>query len=160
MTESFTRTPRPFDTIFLGGLTAGALDAIDGVIAFGFKGLNPIQVLQYIASGALGPGAFGGGLATAAIGAGFHFFIAFVAAAVYFAVSRKMTALYQEPFIWGPVYGAAIYFFMNFLVLPLSAVAKGPFSLPLFVNGVVGHAIFVGLPIAWFALRSARLRKE
>jgi len=32
--------------IVWGGLIAGVLDAIDGVIAFGFKGLNPIQVLQ------------------------------------------------------------------------------------------------------------------
>ena len=39
--------------IFLGGLIAGTLDAVDGVIAFGTQGLNPIQVLQYIASGAL-----------------------------------------------------------------------------------------------------------
>lgn len=53
--------------ILLGGLVAGVLDAVDGVIAFGTQGLNPIQVLQYIASGALGKSAFGGGLATAAI---------------------------------------------------------------------------------------------
>jgi len=44
---------------------------------------------------------------------------------------------------------------MNFLVLPLSAVPKSPFSLPLFLNGVFGYAIFVALPIAWFARRSA-----
>ena len=39
--------------IFRGGLVAGILDAVDGVIAYGTQGLNPIQVLQYIASGAL-----------------------------------------------------------------------------------------------------------
>ena len=39
--------------IFWGGLVAGTLDAVDGVIAYGTQGLNPIQVLQYIASGAL-----------------------------------------------------------------------------------------------------------
>jgi hypothetical protein len=32
--------------IFWGGLVAGTLDAIDGVIAYGTQGLNPIQVLQ------------------------------------------------------------------------------------------------------------------
>jgi len=48
--------------ILLGGLIAGTLDAVDGVIAFGTQGLNPIQVLQYIASGALGQAAFRGGL--------------------------------------------------------------------------------------------------
>jgi hypothetical protein len=40
--------------ILWGGLIAGILDAVDGVIAFDTQGLNPIQVLQYIASGALG----------------------------------------------------------------------------------------------------------
>ena len=49
------------------------------------QGLNPIQVLQYIASGAMGQSAFQGGLATAALGAAFHFSIAWVAAGVFVA---------------------------------------------------------------------------
>ena len=52
--DSATPTPSAFDTIVLGGLLAGTLDAMDGVVAFGFNGMNPIQVLQYIASGLLG----------------------------------------------------------------------------------------------------------
>lgn len=153
--ENKPRTPRAFDTILWGGLTAGVLDSIDAVIAFGFKGMNPIQVLQYVASGAIGSDAFNGGLTTAALGAALHFFIAFVVAAVYYTASRKLTVLYRHPAIWGPVFGAAVYLFMNFLVLPFSAVPKSPFSLALFLNGIFGHAIFVGLPIAWFAWRSA-----
>jgi hypothetical protein len=54
--------------ILWGGLVAGVLDAVDGVVAFGTKGLNPIQVLQYIASGLLGASSFNGGLGTAALG--------------------------------------------------------------------------------------------
>jgi hypothetical protein len=148
-------TLRAFDTIVWGGLTAGVLDSIDAVIAFGFKGMNPIQVLQYVASGALGNDAFHGGLATAALGAAVHFLIAFVVAAVYYAASQKLIALYRDPAIWGPAFGAAVYLFMNFLVLPFSAVPKSPFSLALFLNGILGHALFVGLSIAWFAHRSA-----
>jgi hypothetical protein len=64
---------------FLGCLIPGTLDALEGVIAYGTRGLNPIQVLQYIASGALGKAAFQGGLGTAALGATFHFLIAWVA---------------------------------------------------------------------------------
>jgi hypothetical protein len=59
MTTSIARTgptPRAFDTILYGGLIAGTLDAIDGVVALGLKGMNPIQVLQYIASGLFGRG--------------------------------------------------------------------------------------------------------
>ena len=140
--------------IFWGGLVAGVLDAIDGVIAYGTQGLNPIQVLQYIASGALGKLAFQGGLVTAALGAGFHFIIAWVAAAVFVVASRRVQLLKTHAVPAGLLYGAAVYFFMNYLVLPLSAVAAGTFQLGLFLNGVIGHAVFVGLPISLFARRA------
>ena len=87
--------------ILWGGLIAGVLDAIDGVVAFGLKGLNPIQVLQYIASGLLGPSSFSGSLATAALGTVLHFVIALVAAAVYVFASRCLTTLKTKPFFSG-----------------------------------------------------------
>ncbi|HEV2697598.1 MAG TPA: hypothetical protein VGU90_06365 [Terriglobales bacterium] len=157
MTNSIARNetalPRPFDVIFYGALVAGTLDAIDGVVAYGFKGMNPIQVLQYIASGLLGVDAFKGGLATAGLGVLLHYFIAFVVALVYYRFSRWLPTLRNQPVMWGLTYGAAVYVFMNYLVLPLSAVPKSPFSLALFLNGIFGHALFVGLPIALFARR-------
>jgi uncharacterized membrane protein YagU involved in acid resistance len=134
--------------ILWGGLIAGILDAVDGVVAFGTQGLNPIRVLQYIASGALGQSAFQGGLATAALGALAHFFIAWVAAAVFVLASQWMPVLRTQAVPFGLLYGVTVYFFMNYLVLPLSAVAHSPFHLGLFLNGVIGHALFVGLPIA------------
>ena len=39
------------------------------------------------------------------------------------------------------------------VVLPHTAVVKSPLSLPLLLNGVLGHALFVGLPIALAARR-------
>lgn len=129
---------------FWGGLIAGVLDAIDGVAAFGLKGLNPVQVLQYIASGALGAAAFEGGLRTAALGGAFHFVIAFAAAAAYVLVSFKVRALAEKAVPLGLLYGVAVYFFMNYLVLPLSKIAPSTFSIGLFANGVIGHAVFVG----------------
>ena len=138
--------------IFWGGLVAGIIDAVDGV-AFGMQGLNPIQVLQYIASGALGPSAFRGGLATAVLGAAFHFTIAWAAAAVFVLAALRFEILKTHAVPAGLLYGAAVYFFMNYLVLPLSAVAASTFHLGLFLNGVIGHALFVGLPISLFARR-------
>ena len=49
---------------------------------------------------------------------------------------------------------AAVFIVMNFVVLPHTAVVKSPLSLPLLLNGVLGHALFVGLPIALSARRS------
>ena len=45
--------------IFYGGLIAGILDAADAFAAYYFiAGFNPIQVLQFIASGLYGEAAF------------------------------------------------------------------------------------------------------
>jgi len=137
--------------VALGGLASGTLDAVDGVVAFGFYGMNPIQVLQFIASGAFGPSAFAGGLLMATAGAVFHFAIAFVAAAVYAAGARVAPMLRRNWVIAGLLYGAWVWLFMNLVILPLSNVVPGPSDWPLVVNGIVGHAVFVGLPIAWFA---------
>lgn len=142
------------DVILWGGLAAGVLDATDGVVAYGLQGLNPIQVLQYIASGALGPAAFHGGLVTAGIGVLFHFFIAFTVAAVFHLACRLMPQLAQRYIVSGLIYGAAVFFIMNYVVLPFTAVAPSPLSIPMFINGVVGHAVDVGLVIAWCAHRS------
>ena len=140
--------------ILWGGLAAGVLDAIDGVIAFGTQGFNPGQVLQYIASGLLGKASFDGGITTAGLGTLLHFFIAFVAAAVYVIAGQWISVLKRRAVTFGLLYGVTVYFFMNYLVLPLSAVGHSPFKLGLFLNGVIGHALFVGVPIAWIGRRT------
>jgi len=152
-TTSGKRSVTAVYAILWGGLVAGILDAVDGVIAFGTQGLNPIQVLQYIASGALGQSAFRGGMATAALGIVFHFVIALVASVVFVFASRRIVALKTRAVPFGLLYGVAVYFFMNYLVLPLSAVAPSPFHIWLFLNGVIGHALLVGLPIALYSRR-------
>ena len=55
---------------------------------------------------------------------------------------------------FGLLFGAVVYFFMNYLVLPLSAVASSRFPMGRFLNGVIGHALLVGLPIAHYARRT------
>lgn len=148
----------PIRAILLGGLVAGLLDATDGVVAFflAFR-MNPIQVLQYIASGLLGQAAFGGGLATALVGLLVHFAIAFSVAAVFALASSRWSVLIARAVPAGLAYGAGVYLIMNFGVLPfLSRVAPGWPTLPLLLNGLIGHALFVGLPIALVARRVAQ----
>jgi len=67
------------------------------------------RLLQTIASGALGPSSFHGAKRTAAIGVFFHFFIAFAAALIYYAISRKISALIDYPLFSGVVYGSAVH---------------------------------------------------
>ena len=140
--------------IFYGGLIAGILDAADGFVAYYFAaGFNPIQVLQFIASGLYGAAAFQKGIPGALVGLLAHFFIAFAVAAIYVGATRFLPMLNREAVMWGLIYGVAVFMVMNFVVLPHTAAVKSPLSLPLLLNGVLGHALLVGLPIALSARR-------
>lgn len=136
--------------IATGAALAGALDAIFSLIAYVFvlHVFSIIGVLQYIASGLLGAAAFSGGLPAAALGVLIHFFLAFAFATLYYAVSRRFVALRVRAIPFGFAYGAAIWLFMDLLVLPLTGTPKSPFNAALFTAFLVDHAIFVGLPIA------------
>jgi hypothetical protein len=137
-----------------GGLTAGILDITVAFIRWG----NPPGILKGIASGLLGPQAFHGGWGIAALGLGLHFLIAFSAATVYYAASRKLTFLTQRAVVWGFLYGIAVYMFMSWVVIPLSALpkSKAPFSLTALVLSLLTHMFCVGLPIALAVRRYSR----
>lgn len=139
---------RALHVILQAGLTCGVLDITAALVIYGLFGLPPMRLLQGIASGLLGKAAFAGGAATAALGLLCHFFIALSAAAVYFVASRKIGFLVQMPVISGVLYGIAVYFFMNRVVLPLSAVRQAPFSLKMMLIGMIIHIFCVGLPIS------------
>ncbi len=147
---------RPFEAILWGGLTCGVLDITAAFVVYGSFGAKPIPLLQGIASGLLGPRAYDGGLATAFLGLACHFFIAFSATIVYFAASRRASFLVDHAVLSGFLYGPAVYFLMNQIVLPLSAIGRRPFSLKFMVIGVVIHMFSVGLPIALTVRRYSR----
>ena len=132
--------------VLAGGLIAGFLDIAAAFLVYGLRGAPPLRILQAIASGLLGAGAFEGGLATAVLGLLLHFVIATGWTAAYYALSRKLTALSRKPVVSGAVYGVAVYFLMNLVVLPLSAVPLRPFSLDIVI--LIVHVVCVGIPIA------------
>jgi hypothetical protein len=59
----------------------------------------------------------------------------------------------EHAFLFGPLYGIAVYFFMNRVVVQLSAATKYPFSLKMMLIGLVIHIFCVGTPIALAARR-------
>ena len=137
---------RALPAIFWGGIIAGILDITVAFIRWG----KPARILQGIASGLLGPTAFQGGAATVALGAALHFSIALSAAAVYYVASRKLLFLRQRAVLWGLFYGIAVYMFMSWIVVPLSASPKSnaPFSITALALSLLTHMFCVGLPIA------------
>lgn len=146
--------PKSFPKAILwGGLVCGALDITAAFVVYGSFGLKPVPLLQGIAAGLLGPRSFDGGLPTAALGLFFQFFIAFTVATVYCVASGWVSVLLRRPIICGVLYGMVVYFFMNRVVVPLSAARKYPFSLRMMVIGVIIHIFCVGLPVAIAARR-------
>jgi len=142
--------------LLCAGLACGCLDITAALVVYGFFGLKPMRLLQGIASGLLGQKAFSGGLATALLGLLCHFVVAFGAAAVYLAASRGLGFLTEQAVISGALYGVAVYFFMQHIVLPLSAAAKRPFSLQMMLIGLIIHIFCVGLPISLCVRRFSR----
>jgi hypothetical protein len=153
---SLQKNPNALVALLWAGFACGVLDITAALVIYGFFGLKPMRLLQGIASGLLGPKAFSGGLATALLGLLCHFLIAFGAAAAYLAASRAVVFLIEHAVVSGVLYGVAVYFFMNRIVLPFSAVAKRPFSIQMMIVGVVIHIFCVGLPISLSVRRFSR----
>jgi len=145
------------ESIVYGGLVVGSLDAIDAIVIFGLRGATPVRVFQGIAAGFLGRASFQGGLRTALLGLAVHFFIAFSIVITYYVASRRLSILIRRPVICGAVYGVLVYFFMNRIVIPLSAIGTTAFSLPLFINGIAIHILGIGIPAALFVAPGARM---
>jgi uncharacterized membrane protein len=98
-----------------------------------------------------------GGVATALLGVFCHFVIAIGAAATHYAVSRTWKFLVDQAVISGLLFGIAVWFFMNFIVLPLSAFPhKTSYSFGVVATGLVIHMLCVGLPIALAVRRFSR----
>jgi len=133
----------------LGGFVAGALRIIYAFVTSAAEGHNPLWVLQSIASGALGTNAFSGGLVSGALGAIFHFGIAIVAAGIYIAASRRLDLLNRFFIPSGILYGATVYTFMNFVVVPLTDFPyKNTYAAAELAGGLAAHMLLVGVPIA------------
>jgi len=132
------------------------MDITAALVVYGYLGATPLHLLQGIVGGVLGPSTYSGGTATAAFGLILHFAIAFAAATVFFVASRGLRFLLEHAVVSGALYGIAVYFFMNRVVVPLSRAAKFPFSLRMMLIGIVIHIFCVGLPISLSIRRFSR----
>lgn len=153
---AFTRSSN-LRAIVIGGVVSGACDLIFAIIYYGNRGATTVGILHSIAGGLLGKKvSYEGGAPTAVLGLGLHFLISCSAAAVYLLASRKFPVLRNQPIPCGIAFGAVIYFFMNMVVLPLSAYHSHAFPPPLVFAPIAIHLFGIGLPIAWAVWRYAK----
>jgi hypothetical protein len=119
---------RMFCIIALSAFVLGTWDLLFARIFWSSNGVHFVDVLQSIASGIYGKASHLGGTKTAIIGAICHYFIALCMVLAYFLVSRKLPALIHRPLSLGLAYGIFLYFFMNLVVVPLSAIGHTVFG--------------------------------
>jgi hypothetical protein len=135
----------PLRTILSAGLLAGVLDGIAAAAqAYLMRGMNPIIVFHYVASGALGPSAFDGGWLTAGLGIVFHLAIALSWAALFFFAYPWFSFLAKSRVLNGVGYGLFIWLTMNLLVVPMSRIPARPFVLQNIVIGMLILIVMVG----------------
>jgi len=138
----------PTKAIVSAGTICGVMDITAALVVYGIMGAKPLRLLQGIAAGMLGSSSYSGGLLTAFLGLVLHFAIAFGAATVFYLASRGIRFLIDQAVLSGVLYGIAVYFFMQWIVIPLSHARRNPFSLRFMIIGIIIHIFCVGLPIA------------
>jgi hypothetical protein len=150
-------TSKRLKWLCLGAIVAGTFDICWATTSSYLRsGVAPTRVLQFVASGALGPSAFQGGAATAAAGLGFHYLNAFLVTAAFFAVAAGLPSLARRPFVVGPLFGILVYVVMNYIVVPYSRIGPRPRRpMVVAVPELLVHMFLIGLPIALAARAAA-----
>jgi uncharacterized membrane protein YagU involved in acid resistance len=142
------RKPSVVSAMVWGGLISGTLDLTYIIAFYEFRGLGFQTIPHAIASGLLGTKSFSGGWPTAILGIFLEYVITFVATLVYYLASRKMTFLVRKAALWGVLYGVAIYFFMHYIVVPLSAAPHFRHTTVTMVSDFIAHLVLIGPPMA------------
>ena len=135
----------------MGGVIAGTIDI--GAASL-ISGHDPVFILHIIASGLIGKAAaFSGGTGTAALGLVLQWAMSILIAAIFVAGKTFAPRLYRNWILAGLAYGIAVFFVMNYAVVPLSAYHRLPhFTSLSFAENMAAMLLF-GLIIAYFARR-------
>lgn len=150
-TQGIPTTSGLIPAIVLTGLLAGTWDILAAFThAFVANETTPIRVLQFIASKAVGPDAFSGGVPMALLGLFFHYIIAFSWTTLFFLLYPRLRFLSGNKIIVGLGYGVFVWLMMNLVVLPIVNGSFQSFQLQSII-GMVILMVCIGLPISWRA---------
>src|SRR5262245_20255261 len=105
----------------LATLVAGAMDISAAIVTWLLRGVPPRRILQSVASGVLGRGAFEAGTGAAALGLFLHFLLMSAIAGIYVFAFRRVDTLRRSWAVSGVVYGVFVFVVMTYVVVPLSA---------------------------------------
>ncbi len=121
---------RLWKPIVVAALIVGVLDLAYAFIHIGgYYKMAPMQILQSIARGVLGPGTREGGWGSAGLGLVLEFVLTLIMAAAYILAAKRMKDLRAYWWLLGPCYGIVVMVVMYAVVLPLAAT-HGSGALP------------------------------
>jgi uncharacterized membrane protein YagU involved in acid resistance len=137
--------------ILKAGFISGVLDITAAMFTYIIMapGKNPINILNYIASGVFGKEtAFAAGWTMPVLGLIFHFLIAFTWAILFYLLYPYFNKVVKNKWMAGILYGILVWLIMTRVVVPLSNTPKNPFRLSSAIVGVLTLIIFLGIPIS------------
>ena len=144
-----------FKMVLLTGLFVGTTDLLAAYITQWIKtGKYADKMLHYIAGGALGlETSMKGGNGVALLGLFFHYFICFAFTLLFFLVLPKLKFLAFNKYLVGMLYAVFVALVVNQVILPLTPLPTGKFSLEHSVTGWITLGVVLGIPIAYNAYR-------
>jgi hypothetical protein len=141
------------NAILLGGFIAGTVDL--GAATLISRKHDAVLILHVIASGLMGlEASLAGGFGTAVLGLVLQWVMALIIAAVFVVGAGYLPVLRKYWLAAGLAYGVVIFFVMNYVVVPLSALHQIPqFTVLSFTLNMIAMLVF-GVVVAWFARES------
>lgn len=141
-------------SLLYGGLIAGTIDI--GAASL-ISTLSPLIILQAVASGLLGRGAFQGGAGVMVLGMLLQWGMSILIAACFTLAANQWPSLARRWFLWGTLYGVVVFIVMNYVVVPLSAAShKWTHPLSWFLENGAAMLVF-GWIVAFTANRFLRI---
>jgi hypothetical protein len=143
--------------ILIGTLIAGTLDILAATILSSIYGNGPMPMLRSVASGPF-PDASHWGTAGSLLGLAVHFALMAIMVTIFVLAATRLRALWQQPILWGVLYGLATYVVMNWIVVPLRFQTPLPPSTRAIVTQLFCHIVLVGIPVALVTAQHFRSR--
>ncbi|MHB1094663.1 MAG: hypothetical protein ACYC3F_00635 [Gemmatimonadaceae bacterium] len=142
------------------GLTIGVVDALWAVVLTVAYGRSITSLWQGVASVPFGPSMLESGASTALLGLGVHFGVALWWSFVFLVAHSQSAALRQlvsrdgGMALVAVLYGPFVWCVMSLVLVP-AMTHNPPLLTARWVIQLVGHMVFVGLPIVWMGRRTS-----
>ena len=143
--------------ILIGTLIAGTLDILAATILSSIYGNGPMPMLRSVATGPF-PRSKDWGTAGSILGLAVHFTLMAIMVTIFVLAASRLRRLWQQPVLWGVLYGLATYVVMNWIVVPLRFQTPLPPSTRAIVTQIFRHIVLVGIPVALVTAKHFRSR--